>query len=206
VENLNILVVDDHVIFREGVKALLEPMPGIGKVYHLGESKQVLPFLRNNAVDVVIMDERLPGMTGIDIVTEMKLHGLERPVVLLTAFHDRGVYESALRLGVGAVLLKGVDIETLYSSLRLVMAGQTIIDPHFSAFAQMEPAANQYDLSEREKEVASLLGLAKTNMEIAVALSISEGTVKNYISNILKKMGLSSRTQVALKVREENFL
>lgn len=202
-EALKVLVVDDHVIFREGVKVLLEPMPGVAKVFDLGEANQVLPFLRNNAVDVIIIGERVGDMSGMDLITEIKLHKLDKPFVLFSTKPNRAFYESALRLGVGAVLLKGIDVETLYAKMRMVLAGQTIIDPHFSAYA---PAANRYDLSEREKEVASLLGLAKTNMEIAVALSISEGTVKNYISNILKKMGLSSRTQVALKVREENFL
>ena len=216
-EPIRILLVDDQRLMREGLRILLELEPDLEIVGEAGNGQAGLDAYAELQPDVVLMDVRMPGMDGVEATWRLRERWPEARVVILTTFDDDEYVFEGLRAGALGYLLKDVSGHDLAEAVRTVAAGGALIEPSVARkvvaeFARMAPPARDADaglaepLSERELEILRLLAQGLTNREIAERLSLAEGTVKNYVTNILDKLGARDRTQAALRARELGLL
>ncbi|MEU0236973.1 response regulator transcription factor [Nocardiopsis sp. NPDC006198] len=216
---VSVLIVDDQILLRQGLRKLLEIEEGIDVVGEAANGVEALEFLSSAAPlpDVALVDARMPLMDGVTLIGRMREEYPGVPAVVLTTFDDDELIFGGLRAGARGYLLKDVPPEELVSALRRASRGETVLggpaaqrlvaalDPARApgagpATGSAAPAASP--LSEREEEVARLVGTGATNREIARTLFITEGTAKNHVTSILRKLGLRDRTRLALWVRE----
>ncbi len=203
---LRVLLVDDHDLFRTGLRNLLEEQ-GVQIVGEAASGSEAVSFVREEAPDVVVMDLNMPGMNGVDATREIaQLAPLTRVVVLTISDQDGDVMD-AIMAGACGYLLKDSSIHDLIVGIRSAAVGEALISPHIAtkvlqrvrAASTGESSASPLaDLSEREVEVLRLIANGKDNAEIATELSISPKTVKNHISNILMKLQIENRIQAAV--------
>jgi NarL family two-component system response regulator LiaR len=200
---IRVLIVDDHGVVREGLRAYLELEPDITVV---GEARDGLEAVRRAAElqpDVVLMDLVMPNMDGVDATTRIKEQQPSVHVIVLTSFLEEDQVVPAIRAGATSYLLKDVAATDLARAIRGARAGQAQLHPEVARRLMQQvttprkpEAAAQ--LTDREREVLRLLAEGRSNKEIARALVVSERTVKGHVSNILGKLGLQDRTQAAL--------
>ena len=194
------VVVDDHPLVREGIRAVLQGEEDIELVGWAGNSQEAAALFRRVQPDTALVDLRLPGESGLDIITQVRPLAPRCRFVILTTFTDQEDIRGALAAGVHGYLLKEALPEELLAALRLVARGRRYFDP---AVMQLildyakddEPLA---DLTARELEVLRALAQGLNNREIAEALHVTEHTVKKHVSSILAKLELKDRTQAAL--------
>lgn len=206
-----ILIVDDQRLMREGIRTLLELEDDFDVVGEAGDGQAALEAFEQLRPDVVLMDIRMPALNGVEATRRLlEKHPGARVIILTTFDDDANVFEG-LRAGALGYLLKDVSGAELANAIRTVMAGGALIEPSvarriFAEFARLAPAARpaQLDepLSEREVEVLRLVAEGLSNKEIGHKLSLAEGTVKNYVTSVLGKIGARDRTQAALRARE----
>lgn len=212
-EAIRILLVDDQRLMREGLRTLLELEPDLCVVGEAGDGQAALDVYAVHAPDVVLMDIRMPGMDGVEATRRLRQRWPDARVMILTTFDDDAYIFDGLRAGARGYLLKDVSGHDLAEAVRTVAAGGALIEPSVAAkvvaeFARLTPPARPPEaglpepLSEREREILRLVARGLTNAEIAVRLSLAEGTVKNYVTAILGKIGARDRTQAALRARE----
>ncbi|HEY7350785.1 MAG TPA: response regulator transcription factor [Ktedonobacterales bacterium] len=223
-QRLRVLIVDDQALLREGFRKLLELEPDIEVVGMAGDGESALAFVERlhtsqTPPDVILMDIRMPRMDGIAAIHALKARWPETHIVILTTFDDDDLIYQGLRAGALGYLLKDSSSEQLINAIRAAARGEVLLQPHiagkvFAALAQpaapksppsaATSAALAYveDLTEREREILKLVATGASNREIGEALFITEGTVKNHMTNILSKLGLRDRTQAALYARE----
>ena len=198
-----VLIVDDHGVVREGLRAYLELEPDIQVV---GEAKDGLEAVRRAAElqpDVVLMDLVMPNMDGVDATSRIKQQQPATHVIILTSFLDDERVVPAIRAGATSYLLKDVAATDLARAIRGARAGQAQLHPEVARrLMQQVTSPRKPDagaqLTDREREVLRLLADGRSNKEIARSLVVSERTVKGHVSNILGKLGLQDRTQAAL--------
>ena len=198
-----VLIVDDHGVVREGLRAYLELEPDIQLV---GEAKDGLEAVRRAAEllpDVVLMDLVMPNMDGVDATSRIKEQQPATHVIILTSFLDDERVVPAIRAGATSYLLKDVTATDLARAIRGARAGQAQLHPEVARrLMQQVTSPRKPDagaqLTDREREVLRLLADGRSNKEIARSLVVSERTVKGHVSNILGKLGLQDRTQAAL--------
>jgi NarL family two-component system response regulator LiaR len=198
-----VLIVDDHGVVREGLRAYLELEPDIQVV---GEAKDGLEAVRRAAElqpDVVLMDLVMPNMDGVDATSRIKEQQPATHVIILTSFLDDERVVPAIRAGATSYLLKDVAASDLARAIRGARAGQAQLHPEVARrLMQQVTSPRKPDagaqLTDREREVLRLLADGRSNKEIARTLVVSERTVKGHVSNILGKLGLQDRTQAAL--------
>ncbi|MBT3389057.1 MAG: response regulator transcription factor [Chloroflexi bacterium] len=214
---IRLLLVDDQRLMRDGLRTILELEGDLQVVGEAENGQAGLDAYEEFAPDVVLMDIRMPGMDGVEATRRMIERWPEARVIILTTFDDNEYIFEGLRAGALGYLLKDVSGSELAEAIRKVAAGGALIEPSvarkvLAEFARLEPAARPLNtsipdpLSEREIEVLELLGQGLSNKQIAAKLYLAEGTVKNYISNIFNKLGVSDRTQAALRARELGVL
>jgi DNA-binding NarL/FixJ family response regulator len=212
-EQIRVLLVDDQKLMREGLRILLELEPDLEVVGEAGDGQAALDAYADLSPDVVLMDIRMPGMDGVEATWRLREHWPEARIIILTTFDDEAYIFEGLRAGALGYLLKDVSGAELADAVRKVAAGGALIEPSvarkvLAEFARLAPPARASaeglpePLSEREGEVLRLLALGLSNREIAERLSLAEGTVKNYVTSILGKMGVRDRTQAAVRARE----
>ncbi len=203
---IGVLVVDDHRLLRDGVKMLLETVDGITVIAEASDGRQALAMIEAHAPDVVLTDARMPGMDGVDLVAACRQRWPRLPVMLLTTFDDEDLVHGALDAGAAGFLLKDVSPETLAEAITAVTRGEMVIDPRVARTALRPPSRASADplaaLTRSERVVAGHLGRGRTNREIADAMVLTEGTVKNHVSAVVRKLGQRDRTATALLVRE----
>jgi len=210
---IRILLVDDQRLMREGLRILLELEPGLEIVGEAGDGQAGLDAYEALQPDVVLMDVRMPGMDGVEATWRLRERWPDARVVILTTFDDDEYVFEGLRAGAMGYLLKDVSGHDLAEAVRTVAAGGALIEPSVARkvvaeFARVAPPARAADaglaepLSEREREILELLALGLNNREIADRLSLAPGTVKNYVTTILQKLGVRDRTQAAIRARE----
>ncbi|MBC8330429.1 MAG: response regulator transcription factor [Anaerolineae bacterium] len=215
--SIRLLLVDDQRLMRDGLRTILELEPDLEVVGEAENGQAGLDAFEELLPDVVLMDIRMPGMDGVEATRRMVERWLEARVIILTTFDDDEYIFEGLRAGALGYLLKDVSGRELAEAIRKVAAGGALIEPSvarkvLAEFSRLEPAARPLNdglpdpLSEREIEVLELLGQGLSNKQIAAKLYLAEGTVKNYISNIFNKLGVSDRTQAALRARELGVL
>ena len=212
---LRVLVVDDQQLIREGIAAVLNIQEGISVVGTATNGEEAVAQAEALAPDLILMDVRMPVMDGIE-ATERVRHRLpDCQVVMLTTFDDDEYIVRSLRAGACGYLLKDIPAGDLAQAVRLAHSGIYQLAPEVAgklvgafeeASARTEAAERiKNDLTKRELEVLRLLSTGATNAEIAEQLVVSEGTVKNHVSNILGRLGLRDRTQAAIYAIENNL-
>ncbi|HTK09867.1 MAG TPA: response regulator transcription factor [Ktedonobacteraceae bacterium] len=224
--HIRVLVIDDQRLLREGFRKLIEMEPGFEVVGLAGDGEEALALAErlhaeHIAPDVVLMDVRMPRMDGIAATKAFKERWPESRVVILTTFDDIELIHAGLRAGALGYLLKDITAEQLTTTIRAAAQGQVLLHPDvaskvITSFSlvpvetaipgpAMSARAGSSDLgllTEREREILTLLVRGASNREISEALYITGGTVKNHLSNILAKLNVRDRTQAALKARE----
>ena len=212
---IRLLLVDDQRLMRDGLKLLLELEPDMVVAAEAADGQEALEAYARVLPDVVLMDIRMPGMDGVEATRRIRARWPDAKIIILTTFDDDEYVFEGLRAGAVGYLLKAVSGEELARAIRTVAAGGALIDPSVTrkvveAFTRMKPptpspspsTALVEPLTERELEVLRLLAEGLSNREIATRLYLAEGTVKNYVSSILGKLGARDRTQAALRARE----
>ncbi len=214
---IRILIVDDQRILREGLRTLLELEGDLAVAAEAEDGQAALEQYETLRPDVVLMDIRMPRLDGVEATRRLCQRWPEARVIILTTFDDDAYVFDGLRAGALGYLLKDVSGRELAEAIRKVAAGGALIEPSvarkvLAEFARLaepaRPAVEQLPepLSERELEILRLLAAGASNRQIAGQLFLAEGTVKNYISAILDKLGVSDRTQAALRARELGLL
>jgi DNA-binding NarL/FixJ family response regulator len=217
-DEVRVLVVDDQRLLRDGIASLLEIQEGINVVGTAASGEEALERALVLCPDVILMDVRMPGMDGV-AATQRILRQLPTcHILMLTTFDDDEYVREALRVGASGYLLKDIPASDLARSVHAAHKGIYQLDPAIaakvvSAIARVAPGApaeedisKQIDITAREIDVLRLIAQGATNREIATQLVISEGTVKNHISNLLGRLGLRDRTQAAIYAREHGLL
>lgn len=196
---ISVCLVDDHPTFRAGLRALLESA-GLTVAGEAADGEQALACAREHAPDVVLMDLSMPGVDGVEATRRLRAELPELPVVVLTSFSDRARIVDALDAGAVGYLLKDSDPDEIVRGVEAAAAGQSPLDPRAAreVLAARQDAAPAADLSRREAEVLDLLAAGHANKVIALRLGISEKTVKNHLSAVFQKIGVTDRTQAAL--------
>jgi DNA-binding NarL/FixJ family response regulator len=201
---LKIALADDQALVRSGLKALLAGFPSLDVTVEAGDGQALLDAVAQSPVDVILSDIRMPGLDGFGLVRALRERGVATPVVLLTTFDDEVLPLRAAEAGAQGFLLKDASPEDLFEAITRVSAGETLLapvptDPVRARFAYRDQAAPSDTFSEREVSILRLLAGGYSNKEIARAVFLSEGTVKNYVSEILDKLGTRDRTRAVLK-------
>lgn len=208
-----ILLVDDHEVVRLGLKSLLERHPQFEVVGEAGTAKESLEQVARLHPDVVLMDIRLPGTSGIDACEEIVSNYPNTKVIMLTSYAEDDMLFSAIRAGASGYVLKQIGAEDLVRAIESVGKGEGLLDPAVTqrVFQEVRRAVKEEEasafasLSQQEKHVLLLVSEGKTNREIARILYLGEGTVRNYVSSILSKLGVSNRAEAAAYAVEHNL-
>ena len=208
-----ILLVDDHEVVRLGLKSLLERHPQFEIVGEAASAREALEQVETNHPDVVVMDIRLPGTSGIEACEEITSRFPETRVLMLTSYAEDEMLFSAIRAGASGYVLKQIGGEELVKALEAVARGEALLDPAVTqrVFQEVRRAVKEEEasafihLSQQEKHVLLLVSEGRTNREIAKALFLGEGTVRNYVSSILSKLGVSNRAEAAAYAVEHNL-
>ncbi len=203
---MHVLIIDDHTLFRVGLKGLLERR-GI-TVSVVGTGEQGVQLAAASRPDVVLLDLRMPGMSGLEVLQGLRASGFGQPVVMLTTSSDERDLVDCLRRGAQGYLLKDMDPDELVQALQEILAGKTVVTPELTtvlARAVQSGAADGArrpalweDLTPRELEILRHLAEGESNKIIARQLGICDGTVKLHVKAILRKLGLSSRVEAAV--------
>jgi two-component system, NarL family, response regulator DevR len=204
-EKKEILLVDDHEVVRLGLKSLLEHSDKFEVVAEAGTAKEAIRLVEEYQPDVVLMDIRLPGVSGIEACQEITERWPDVRVVILTSYAEDDMLFSAIRAGASGYVLKQIGAEGLITAIEAACRGEALLDPAVTqrVFQEVrravkeEEAAAFANLSQQEKHVLALVSAGRTNREIAEALFLGEGTVRNYVSSILSKLGVSNRAEAA---------
>lgn len=212
-----ILIVDDQRLMREGLRTLLELESDFAVAGEAGDGAAALEAYEASTPDIVLMDIRMPGMDGVEATRRLRARHPGARVIILTTFDDEAYVFDGLRAGAQGYLLKDLSGDELATAIRTVMAGGALIEPSvarkvFAEFARLAPAARPLDaglaepLTEREREVLRGVAEGLSNREIGQKLFLTEGTVKNYVTSVLQKIGARDRTQAALRAKELGLL
>lgn len=214
---IKILLVDDQPLFREGLRTLLSVQSDFEIVGEAGNGEEAIKLARPLQPAVVLMDLQMPVLDGVAATRRLKAEQPDCRVIVLTTFDDDENVFDGLRAGAVGYLLKDAPSEKLCEAIRLAARGESFLQPSVAAkvvaeFARLtsktaalsqphnEPLVEP--LSDREREILSLISAGASNREIASTLFLAEGTVKNHVTNILGKLGVRDRTQAALKAKE----
>ncbi len=208
-----IVLVDDHEVVRLGLKALLERHPHFEVVGEAGSAREAMEQVAALEPDVVVMDIRLPGVSGIEACEEIVNRYPDVKVIMLTSYAEDEMLFSAIRAGASGYILKQIGSDDLIKALEAVGRGEALLDPAVTqrVFQEVRRAVKEEEasafahLSQQEKHVLLLVSEGKTNREIAKSLFLGEGTVRNYVSSILSKLGVNNRAEAAAYAVEHNL-
>jgi two-component system, NarL family, response regulator DevR len=204
-KSIRIIIADDHEVVRMGIKALLQQQPELQVVAEASTGTEAVELAMQYKPDVMVMDIRMPGMSGVDACRQIVQQLPNTRVVMLTSFAEDELLFSAIRAGASGYVLKRIGSDDLVRAIKSVAQGESALDPAmtqavFREVSQLEnnkDAALFKDLSTQEMRVLALIADGMTNREIAGKLFLGEGTVRNYVSNVLSKLHLSNRAEAA---------
>lgn len=209
---VKIMIADDQQLIRESLKIILDSDPDFEVVKVVGSGQEVLESLKTESIDIILMDVRMPNMSGVDCTRIVKKEYPNIKVIILTTFDDDEYIYDALKYGASGYLLKGCSLEELSSAIHNVLSGGACFNPNVAGkvaqfFSQManshtevtfDGEEKEYDFSDTEQKIIAQIGHGYSNKEIAQKLGFSEGTIRNYLSVILDKLDLRDRTQLAI--------
>ena len=206
------MIADDQQLIRESLKIILDSDPDFEVVKVVGSGQEVLDALKTESIDIILMDVRMPNMSGVDCTRIVKKEYSNIKVIILTTFDDDEYIYDALKYGASGYLLKGCSLEELSTAIHNVLSGGACFNPNVAGkvaqfFSQManshaevsfDGEEKEYDFSDTEQKIIAQIGHGYSNKEIAQKLGFSEGTIRNYLSVILDKLELRDRTQLAI--------
>ena len=209
---VKIMIADDQQLIRESLKIILDSDPNFEVVKVVGSGQEVLDTLETESIDIILMDVRMPNMSGVDCTRIVKKEYPNIKVIILTTFDDDEYIYDALKYGASGYLLKGCSLEELSTAIHNVLSGGACFNPNVAGkvaqfFSQManshaevsfDGEEKEYDFSDTEQKIIAQIGHGYSNKEIAQKLGFSEGTIRNYLSVILDKLELRDRTQLAI--------
>ncbi len=209
---VRVLLVDDQILFRAGLRTLLSAQPQIEVIGEAANGQEALQLAAQTRPDVVLMDLKMPVLDGVSTTRRLRIQLPACRIVALTTFEDDELVFEGLRAGAVGYLLKDSPVERLVEAILAAARGESLLQPSVASkvLAELSRLSSQpvadagvlAGLSEREREVLRLIARGASNKEIAAALYLAEGTVKNHVTNILEKLQVSDRTQAALRARE----
>ncbi|MDZ4728776.1 MAG: response regulator transcription factor [Xanthomonadales bacterium] len=208
---IRVMLVDDQNLVRKGVRSLLELSTDIEIVAEAADGAEAIRMLPEINPDVMLLDMRMPGMSGIEMLQTLAKNDAVPPTIILTTFDDDELVLAGIKAGARGYLLKDVSLEDLVEAVKTVAEGGTIVKPAVTqrllkGLANLKTEFSSLDrpdpLTERETEILRLMAGGYSNKEIANSLGVAEGTIKNHVSNILSKMGVRDRTRAVLKAFE----
>jgi two-component system, NarL family, nitrate/nitrite response regulator NarL len=214
---IRIVIADDHPIFRDGLRKLLTLEDDFEVVAEARDGKEVLEVLELLEPDILLLDLKMPGLDGLSALQRLQNSRIKTKVIVLTASEDKNQFVQAMKFGTSGIVLKQTATELLIKSIRKVHAGEIWLDSHTTAAvmrqfsAPVEPLApgmrdrERSPLSQREREIVSLVAQGFKNKEMAEKMFISEQTVKNHLHNIFDKLGVSDRLELALYAIHKNL-
>lgn len=210
---ITILVADDHALFRDGVRALLESVEGMRIVGEAADGAEAVRLAGEHAPDVVLMDIQMPGMDGVEATRRIAEASPATGVIVVTMFEDDELVFAALRAGARGYILKGAGQAQLLRAIEAVAHGEALYNARiaermarfFQAPRQDVPLRAFPDLTDRERDVLDLIARGLDNATIARRLGIVDKTVRNHITNIFSKLQVTDRTQAALKAKDAGF-
>jgi DNA-binding NarL/FixJ family response regulator len=212
---IRVVLVEDQALVREGIVGLLALEPEIEVIATACDGEEALTRIPESAPDVVLLDMRLPRFSGLEVVRRLAQSGQLPPTIILTTFDDDSLVVEGLRAGARGYLLKDVTLAELVQAIRVVATGGTVVEPVISqrvvrGIESAEPVFDHLDppdpLTAREIEILRLMTGGYSNREIARALKVAEGTVKNHVSSILSKLGVRDRTRAVLQAVRAGYL
>jgi DNA-binding NarL/FixJ family response regulator len=209
-DRLRVLIADDHLLFRDGLRALLASADDTDLVGEASTGEEVVALAASLQPDIVLMDVQMPGVNGIDATRQIVRMSPHIGVLVVTMFEDDHSVFAAMRAGARGYMLKGASHAEMLRAIRAVGSGEAIFSPAIAArlidyFANIRPVTPPQvfpELSDREREVLALLAQRASNAEIAAQLVLSPKTVRNHVSNILSKLQVADRAEAILRARE----
>jgi DNA-binding NarL/FixJ family response regulator len=200
---IRVLIVDDHAVVREGLRSFLELQEGIAVAGEAADGAEAVDAVERLRPDVVLMDLVMPKADGVEAMRLLRERGATARVIVLTSFLDDERLLPAIRAGAAGYLLKNAQPQELARAIRTAHAGEALIDPAVAArlvdaLASDRPDDRYDELTPRERDVLELIGRGYSNKRIAHELGAAEKTVKNHVSHVLAKLGVTDRTQAAL--------
>jgi two-component system, NarL family, response regulator LiaR len=203
---IKVLIADDHKMFRQGMRMLLEMEPDIKIVGEASDGLEAVEMALSLKPDVVLMDVNMPSLDGVEATTRIMGERPEAAIIVLTMFRDDQHVFSAIQAGARGYILKDTDGQEVSRALRVVAAGGSVLEPalassmfsQFKLMAEKNHSENPEGLTERELQILALIAAGDSNREIGRKLFLSEKTIKNCVSPILEKLQLTSRTQAAV--------
>jgi two-component system nitrate/nitrite response regulator NarL len=213
--SIRILLIDDHSLLRSGIRLLLEKQPDFEVVAEAGDGIEGVKRAQQHKPDVILLDLNMPGLSGLETLQLLIQDNPECAVVILTVSEEAEELGQALRDGARGYLIKNIDGDALSTAIRRAADGEAVIDSNMTAklVAQFRaqpkagatPIIERDKLTAREREIVQCLARGESNKEIARHLDVAESTVKIHVQNILKKLNLSSRVQVAVYAVEHGM-
>ncbi len=210
-EQIRVLVVDDHPLFRQGVVHSLNADPGLTVVGETASGQEALELARELLPDVVLLDISMPGWNGLVTAEKITIACPATTIVMLTVSEDRDKLFAAFKAGARAYVLKGVSARELAHVVRTAANGEVYVSPSLAAemllsLTQGKAPDPLQELTEREREILGLIGAGMTNREIGERVFLSEKTIKHYVTNILQKLQVRSRVEAALLASQHDKL
>lgn len=208
---IRVMLVDDQTLVRKGVRSLLELSDEIEVISEAVDGEHAIETLETVQPDVMLLDMRMPGLSGLDVLQELSERKTLPPTIILTTFDDDQLVLAGIKAGARGYLLKDVSLDELVGAVKTVSQGGSLVKPAIterllSGLKNMRNEFSSLDrpdpLTERETEILRLMAGGYSNKEIANSLSVAEGTVKNHVSNVLSKLGVRDRTRAVLKAFE----
>lgn len=205
---IRILIVDDHLIVREGIRLILETTDKYKVIGEAENGQQALIFLESKQPDCILLDLNMPILDGISFLKKMKTMNSNIPIIILTTYNESHLLVESIELGAVSYILKDAGREELFATIEAAVRGETLLQPEMLQLllkTQSEKYAPKL-LSDKELQVLRFLAQGMKNSEIAHQLSISERTVKSYLTNIYSKLEVKSRTQAIAVAIEKKYI
>lgn len=211
---ISVLIADDHPLFRQGIKQILELENDITVVAQAANGDEAVRLTREHKPDVILMDINMPGSNGLQAIKEIKDENINSKIIVLTIHEDREYLIKTIQMGAEGYVLKDAEPSVLIGAIRSVHQGQFYIQPNMTKELVKEfnrltlhgrERNGENRLTAREREVLKLIAEGMINKEIATKLYISEKTVKNHVSSIFRKLNVSDRTQAAIYAIKHNI-
>lgn len=212
---IRVLIVDDHTLFRSGIKLLLQRQAGFDVVGEAGDGLEGVKLAKKLKPDVILQDLHMPGTSGLEALPLLREEAPQAQIIMLTVSEDAEDLLEALRIGARGYLLKNIDTDFLLDSIRRAANGESVMSPQMAgklADAMRNPPKNNTaapdtnKLSPREREIIVMLARGTSNKEIARELDLAESTVKIHVQGILRKLNLASRVQAAVYAVEHGLV
>jgi DNA-binding NarL/FixJ family response regulator len=209
-DTIRALIADDHQLFRDGLRALLEPAPDIEVVGEAATGREAIQLATESQPDVIVMDLQMPDLDGIEATRRIIHSSPHINVLMVTMFEDDQSVFAAMRAGARGYVLKGAKHDEMLRAIRAVSSGEAIFSPsiatrmvdYFASSRSVIPEEVFPDLTDREREVLDLIARGESNAEIASSLTISVKTVRNHVSNIFSKLQVADRAQAVIRARD----